>query len=378
MQRAMVWCLVLVAGLAACGKDAPQAIDARPADAPRSPDASTLRPRREADAPDEVTGAQLHVLYVVPSDRDPMPGLDRDGTLARTVKAFNHWVQLQLGASFRIDTVDGDVDVTFVRLPITEEAMAVGTSAQDGPTRIRQRLLAALTPAFAAPDKMYVVYYEGRAYGSCGNSDVPSHMPTNYVDGVWRSTFLAAPAPAAATTVTVWSPSELPLPTPPFAAHVGTEVVTVTQLAGTTATLAAPLAQAHPLHAHLAPDSRPADCRQNPFPATATGFGYAAFVGVHELAHALGIVSPQAANYAAPPVAHGHLDATSVAGTADMMYQGDAPGQCGANVSDAALSPCRMDPGHVNYVHTTNGATDLARSVFLEPLPASAEYPPGW
>lgn len=341
-----------------------------------TPDAPQLPPHRLTDSPDDVTGAQLHVLYVSPSDRDPM--LDRDGTLARTVRSFNHFVELQLGSAFRIDTVEGEVDVTFVPLPISEQAMAVGTSAQDGPTKIRQRLLAALTPTFADPNKMYVVYYEGLAYGSCGNSDVPSHMPTNYIDGVWSSTFLDADAPAGATTLAVWDPTELPLPSPPFAARLDDEPITITQLTGTTATLAAPLAAAHPRHAHLAPDQRPANCRDNPFPATETAFGYAAFVGLHEIAHALGIVSPAAANYAAPPVAAAHLDASSLAGTADLMYQGPEDGQCGLGVADAADSPCRMDPGHVNYVHTTNGATDLATSVFLEPLPADAAFPPGW
>jgi hypothetical protein len=52
----------------------------------------------------------------------------------------------------------------------------------------------------------------------------------------------------------------------------------------------------------------------------------------------------------------------------DLMYAGDQPWQ-----------PSVLDFGKDDYFqHKNAGCLDLAKSAFLDPLPAGAEPPPGW
>jgi hypothetical protein len=64
------------------------------------------------------------------------------------------------------------------------------------------------------------------------------------------------------------------------------------------------------------------------------------------------------------------------------MYQGTAPWGCPTfpAPASAATAACRIDPMHRNYymLPSTIPAVDLARSVFLDPLPANALLPAGW
>lgn len=374
---------VVLAGVLGCGGDPyrpagrrpdAQVIDAAPVDA--SPFAGT---RTTVDQPDDVGGAQLHVLYVVPADAPASARLDETGALRREVTAFNKWLALKLGAALRVDTADGAIDVTYVRLAADDATMATGDGlVPSGPRRIRERLEAALTPTFADPTKLYLIYYDGLVFGSCGEAARPTHMPVVFVGGLWSSSYLTAAASAGATSVAVYDPTVLPLPATPFGATLDGTAVTVTSLVGTTATLAAPLAAAAAPGALLLPDDRPGDCRDNPMSRDGDALGYATFVGLHEAMHALGLAPDEAADYAGPPTFPGHLSVTNPAGTADLMYQGDQPWQCQQFAADAAASPCALDPAHRNYVDVDHGGADLADSAFLEPLPANPVMPAGW
>ena len=387
----MAWrsgCGALVGGLAVAGavgcSDAPwqppgHLVDARIIDAAPLDADPFAGPRAIVDLPDDVTGAQVHVLYVVPADAPASATLDSSGALRREVTAFNRWLQLRLGASLRIDTAANAIDVTYVRLDADDATMATGDGlVPSGPRRIRERLEVALMPTFADPTKLYLIYYDGLVFGSCGEAARPTHMPVVFVGGVWTSSYLTTAATAGATSVAVYDPTILPLPATPFAATLGGAAVTVTSVVGSTATLAQPLAMPAAVGALLLPDARPADCRTNPMSVDGDALGYATFVGVHEVMHALGLAPDEALDVAAPPTFPGHLDVDNPAGTADLMYQGDQPWMCQQFAANAAASPCALDPAHRNYVEVTHGGADLADSAFLEPLPANPVMPSGW
>lgn len=354
---------------------------ARVADGP-PPDADPFaHPRTSVDQPDDEPGAyQVHLVYVVPADRAGVARLDEDGTLRRAMAAADGWLADRTGGPrLRFDRAGGVVDVTHVVLAEDEATFAAGVGV-GGPRSIRARLEATLASTLADPTKLYLVYYDGLALGTCGESPRPGRFPVQYVGGMWSTTMLASPAAAGATTATVLDPVALGLPPPPFTARLGAEAVTVTTVAGTSVTLAAPLAAAHPALALLAPDGRPGDCRANPWSADGVAWTYAVFVGLHEVMHALGIVADAAPDHAPPPTAAGHLAATSPGGLDDLMYQGPAGGRCGDPAPTPAQVRCQLDPGRRNYHGTPagSGLVDLARSVFLDPTPVGAVPPPGW
>lgn len=382
---------LLFAVLLGCGARAPaiDAFSAAPADA--RVDAAAPPGRATEDLPDDAPGAyQIHVLYVVPAERTPSAPLDTDGSIRRSVAAFGAWFAHQTGGPrLRFDTADGVLDVTYVQLapPYTERALAEGTvGAPGGPDYLRDRLEALLAPRFADPHKMYLVYWDGLAFRHCGGAPLPpllhGHMPSLQVGGLFASSFLTAAAAVGATELAVHPLAALPFDAPPFDATLGGEAVRVIALGDDRLTLAAPLAAAHPAGEPLQAATTIPDCRANPFSPDGHTLGYWEFSGAHEILHALGIAPPEAADYAPPPVAPGHLAATGPDGTADLMYQGAANWGCleFPPAPTAAASACRLDSGHRNYRAVTGRAVsvDLAASVFLDPTPPGAVAPPGW
>jgi hypothetical protein len=100
-------------------------------------------------------------------------------------------------------------------------------------------------------------------------------------------------------------------------------------------------------------------CRDNPFAASADTPGYFELSMIRGLLHAMGAVQ-----ICAPSHASGDVNDSP----ADIMYSGPQP-----------WAPSEIDVGRDDYWgHTNTGCTDLARSAFLEPLPASPQLPPGW
>lgn len=100
-------------------------------------------------------------------------------------------------------------------------------------------------------------------------------------------------------------------------------------------------------------------CRDNPFAASADTPGYFELSLIRGLLHAMGAVPSCAPNYVSGDVKDS---------PADIMYSGPQP-----------YAPAEIDVGHNDYWgHTITGCLDLARSAFLEPLPANPQLPPGW
>jgi List-Bact-rpt repeat protein len=137
---------------------------------------SAVLPRATIDRPDDVAGSQIHVIYALPSDGTDR-ALDQSGTLEGSVAAWNAWLADQTGGrNFRLDTSNGLLDITFVRLAETDAQIeAQGVYARDELERQLHGL------GFNQPRKIYAVYYDGRHRFSCGDGPWPPDLPGNVV-----------------------------------------------------------------------------------------------------------------------------------------------------------------------------------------------------
>jgi hypothetical protein len=85
--------------------------------------------RTELDLPDDSPEPQVRVLYVLPSDSID-DELDTDGKLCNSVLGWTQWLREQTeGRSLRLDTADDVLDIGFVRLGVTDAVMH-GTSTE--------------------------------------------------------------------------------------------------------------------------------------------------------------------------------------------------------------------------------------------------------
>lgn len=247
--------------------------------------------RSNADRPDDVSGYQAHVMYVVPSD-----GADRqydvNGQIHRSVERWNSWLAAQTnGRRIRLDTVDDELDVTFVRLDRTGEQM----NAYGGALRA-QLEYELVAKGFDAAEKLYLVYYDGGDVRTpaCGMGSFPPIAP-----GTVAAMFMTA------------LPSNF-------------------------------------------------DCSSVFFAADIDDPGRQDHIGIHEVLHTLGFVPS-----CAPHQANGAHVGDNVL---DQLYVG----------IDKAFPPL-LDVNRDDYFeHDNPGCLDLADSAFLEPLPVTAEAPPGW
>ncbi len=101
-------------------------------------------------------------------------------------------------------------------------------------------------------------------------------------------------------------------------------------------------------------------CDTNEVGASPTKPGYIDFAMLHEIFHSLG-----AAASCAP---HHHLRGHVNEDPTDLMWSGDKP-----------WSPALLDTGRDDYWgHGRADCVDVAKSVFVDPLPDDAVEPPGW
>src|SRR5258705_12476730 len=112
--------------------------------------------RSTIDRADDITGAQVHVVYVLPSDGQDRQ-LDTNGTLLNTVGSWQTWLGGQAGGRvFRLDTYQGALDITFVRLARSNVTMtSYGAYVRD---TIEKDLTAR---GLVISSKIYAVYYDG-------------------------------------------------------------------------------------------------------------------------------------------------------------------------------------------------------------------------
>ena len=125
--------------------------------------------RATADRPDEQTGAQIHVMYVIPADGTDN-AWDTGGQIQGSVRSLNNWFATQTGGpTLRFDTFNsGQLDVTFLQLSRTDaELNAAGGNVR---LQVEYELLA---NGFDSVDKTYLVYYGGSGGSGCGSSAWP-------------------------------------------------------------------------------------------------------------------------------------------------------------------------------------------------------------
>jgi hypothetical protein len=201
--------LPLIALCAMCGGSTPTA-PTLPSTPPETPGPPTPLPpptpqRVTTDQPDDFAGAQIKVMYVVPSDGTDRP-IDTDGTLATSVEAWVRWVEKATeGRRLKLDTFQGALDISFYRLRRTGAQIS-----SFGVREIREINTEIIAGGFASPQKIYAVYYGGNhtllncgragevgqqhiagaffeaihvSFGPCGRQTVPS----NRVPGFTRS-----------------------------------------------------------------------------------------------------------------------------------------------------------------------------------------------
>jgi hypothetical protein len=163
---------------------------------PRLSGSPSALPRSTSDRPDDRQGAQIHVLYVVPSDGTDR-ALDTDGTIDASVRNLQGWLRGQTGGrGLRLDTFQSELDVSFHRLTLTDAQIAAnGIFVRDA---LERELKAA---GFDAPGKIYAVYYDGSSTAACGGGAWPPALPGNVGALYLRATFGAGfpcydPAPS--------------------------------------------------------------------------------------------------------------------------------------------------------------------------------------
>jgi List-Bact-rpt repeat protein len=138
-----------------------------------SPLAHAALPRADADLPDDAAGPQVHVVYAVAGDVTDRE-LDTGGEIGASVESWQRWLRGETGGKgLRLDTYQGQLDVTFFRLAATSAAAAALPVATIAP-----ELRAA---GFASPDKLYAVYYDGASTASCGSGG--GAYPSVYLTG---------------------------------------------------------------------------------------------------------------------------------------------------------------------------------------------------
>ena len=133
--------------------------------------------RSLVDRPDEVSGWQFHPIYMVASDGVDQE-LDINGWIADTMQMTVDLIAAQTGRRLRVDTYDGEPDVTFVRSEHTEEWFRRCNHV----TRCGPSLDVGID---IAGDKVYVVFFghsiedestdfgSGAGYAEVGGADAP-------------------------------------------------------------------------------------------------------------------------------------------------------------------------------------------------------------
>jgi Divergent InlB B-repeat domain len=135
----------------------------------RSAGAAVARDRAVVDMPDDIAGAQVHFLYVVPADG--VDGqLDTNGAMEQSIERIERWLVTQTrDQGLRIDTYGGIPDITFVRLPHSD---AQATSRNPWPLWVIGEDL--VSAGFNNPDKVYAAFYDGQSAWACGGAKSPA------------------------------------------------------------------------------------------------------------------------------------------------------------------------------------------------------------
>ena len=108
------------------------------------------------DRPDDIEGPQIHFVYVVPSDVHDL-NLDTNGSIVRSVGAIQNWLHTESGGQeFRVDTFNGELDITYIGLEATQ--FQVYNDPRSAWAQIADEILLLGLPT---EDRVFAVYYIG-------------------------------------------------------------------------------------------------------------------------------------------------------------------------------------------------------------------------
>ena len=124
----------------------------------------SLLARTTSDRPDDFSGPQIHVVYAVAADGEDIE-LDTSGQILEWLENMQNFLAERIDQVFRIDTFEGQPDVTFVRLSQWNESDLIIKPLHQGlqrtipvvdPARLRMALDHEIE---TDPDKYYAVFY---------------------------------------------------------------------------------------------------------------------------------------------------------------------------------------------------------------------------
>lgn len=129
--------------------------------------------RNITDQPDDSGDAQIHPIYVIPSDSSDEK-LDINGTIETSIRIMQSYLKpMSFERELKIDKYQGSPDISFLKIKKTNAEML---AAKDS---LKQSIEAELKAnGFDDEDKIYAVYYGGKA-NECSDSSWPPKDPGN-------------------------------------------------------------------------------------------------------------------------------------------------------------------------------------------------------
>lgn len=226
----------------------------------------SVKSRKTTDQPDDTSYYQVHPLYVLPSDSIDEK-LDINGTITTSMAAASRWMSERAGGqSFKLDTKNGALDISFVRLTKTDAQMTNEAIQTYGNVAFLREVIEneLHSLGFNKDGRIYVVYYGGTINWACGGGPLPPDGPQGNVVALY-----------------LWGT--------PAAGQI---------------------------------------CHNNVFASSELNAGYWEWSILHEVFHSLGAVpnpaSPNTADYCAPnATGNGHVSDSPN----DLMYAGNLPWQ---------------------------------------------------
>jgi hypothetical protein len=108
--------------------------------------------RNADDQPDQIEGAQIHVVHMIPSDV-VSPSFDDDDVI-HTLDVAETWLEQHGDRGLRFDLSGGQIEITDHHISLTTAQIATRAN-QPYDVELLYRLMA---DGFAAPDKIYLVF----------------------------------------------------------------------------------------------------------------------------------------------------------------------------------------------------------------------------
>ena len=132
--------------------------------------ASPIAERVTMDRPDDISGPQIHFVYAVPIGQEDR-NYDRTGDIAVIADMMQSWLQVQAGMTWRLDTYNGQLDVSYLPIQIQLEARAGIMSALSKALQAQQQ---------RHPQKIYAVFLESTWGGMARDKIAWTGVPGPY------------------------------------------------------------------------------------------------------------------------------------------------------------------------------------------------------